>query len=127
MAGHDILITGVNGFIASHLAERLLQQNVSVRGTARRPASADWLAERGVDILPADLSDRGRAQPRCVRLPICRSRRGLDWRLRVAAGDWVTGSMSTEPPTFLLQLRRPASNASYTSAVWPCTGETARR
>jgi nucleoside-diphosphate-sugar epimerase len=58
VTGYDILITGVNGFIASHLAERLLQQEAGVRGTARRPAAAAWLAKRGVDILPADLFDR---------------------------------------------------------------------
>ncbi len=68
MAGQDILITGINGFIASHLAERLLQHGVGVRGSARRPAAANWLAERGIDIAWADLSDRqalGRAMTGC--------------------------------------------------------------
>lgn len=58
MTGHDVLITGINGFIASHLAEHLLQRDVSVRGTARRPAAAGWLAEQGVEVTAADLSDR---------------------------------------------------------------------
>ena len=58
MTGHDVLITGVNGFIAGHLAERLLRQNAAVRGTVRRPDSADWLAEQGVEIAQADLLDR---------------------------------------------------------------------
>lgn len=58
MTRYDVLITGVNGFIASHLAEHLLQRHVRVRGAARRPAAAGWLAEQGVEIAAADLSDQ---------------------------------------------------------------------
>jgi nucleoside-diphosphate-sugar epimerase len=54
----NILITGVNGFIAGHLAERLLREGCRVRGTARRPDAAGWLAEQGVDVVRADLLDR---------------------------------------------------------------------
>jgi nucleoside-diphosphate-sugar epimerase len=50
-----VLITGVTGFIAGHLAERLAAAGVRVRGTARRPAAAAWLAEQGVEVVPADL------------------------------------------------------------------------
>lgn len=53
-----VLITGANGFIASHLAQRLLSRGCQVRGTARRPEMAAWLAEQGVDIVQADLADR---------------------------------------------------------------------
>ncbi len=53
-----VLITGVTGFIGSHLAERLLAEGVAVRGLARRPADAAWLAERGVQIVQADLFQR---------------------------------------------------------------------
>jgi 2-alkyl-3-oxoalkanoate reductase len=53
-----VLITGVNGFIAGHLAERLLHEGWRVRGTARRPNVAGWLAEQGVDVVQADLLDR---------------------------------------------------------------------
>ena len=53
-----ILITGVTGFIGGHLAERLLAEGHSVRGLARRPAQAAWLAERGAEIIPADLAQR---------------------------------------------------------------------
>lgn len=52
-----VLITGVGGFIASHLAERLLQEGVPVRGTARRPDTLRWLAAAGVEVVPADLLD----------------------------------------------------------------------
>jgi nucleoside-diphosphate-sugar epimerase len=50
-----VLITGVNGFIAGHLAERLLRLGVAVRGLARRPEAADWLAQQGVEIRRGDL------------------------------------------------------------------------
>lgn len=52
-----ILITGVNGFIASHLAERLRREGRAVRGLARRPESAAWLAEQGVEVVGGDLLD----------------------------------------------------------------------
>jgi nucleoside-diphosphate-sugar epimerase len=52
------LITGVNGFIAGHLAQRLLREGWPVRGTARRPEAAGWLAEQGVEIFQADLLDQ---------------------------------------------------------------------
>lgn len=54
----QILITGINGFIAGHLAERLLREGIPVRGTARRPDAADWLARQGAGIFAADLVDR---------------------------------------------------------------------
>jgi len=57
VTGYNVLITGVNGFIASHLAEHLLRRGASVRGTARRPAAAGWLAEQGVKVTAADLFD----------------------------------------------------------------------
>lgn len=58
MSQQSVLITGVNGFIAGHLAERLLKEGWRVRGTARRPDTASWLAEQGVEVIPADLMER---------------------------------------------------------------------
>ena len=52
-----VLITGANGFIAGHLAERLRAQGVAVRGLARRPDSASWLASCGVEVLAGNLLD----------------------------------------------------------------------
>lgn len=53
-----VLITGVTGFMGSHLAERLLADGVAVRGLARRPASAAFLARQGAEIVPGDLAER---------------------------------------------------------------------
>ncbi len=58
MSDSTILITGINGFIAGHLAERLLRQGVAVRGTARRTDAAAWLRQQGVEVVQADLVDR---------------------------------------------------------------------
>lgn len=52
-----VLITGVNGFIASHLAEQLIAIGQPVRGTARRPEAAAFLAAQGVAVHRADLWD----------------------------------------------------------------------
>lgn len=52
-----ILITGINGFIGSHLAERLLKEGMQVRGIVRRPKAAKWLEEKGVEIVTGDLLD----------------------------------------------------------------------
>lgn len=41
--GKTVLITGINGYIASVLGLHLLQKGYSVRGTARRASSADPL------------------------------------------------------------------------------------
>jgi nucleoside-diphosphate-sugar epimerase len=67
-SSHPILITGVNGFIASHLAERLARAGRPVRGLARRPESAAWLAAQGVEVVGGDLLDAdalGRAADWC--------------------------------------------------------------
>lgn len=53
-----VLITGITGFIGGHLAERLLAQGVVVRGLARRPDAAAWLARQGAEIRAGDLLER---------------------------------------------------------------------
>lgn len=43
--GAAILLTGVNGFIGSHVADQLLRAGYSVRGVARNPAAASWMTD----------------------------------------------------------------------------------
>ena len=57
LRGETVLVTGVTGFIGSHVAERLLALGANVRGLARSAAKGTWLAERGVAIVEGDLSD----------------------------------------------------------------------
>ncbi|MCS6844968.1 MAG: NAD-dependent epimerase/dehydratase family protein [Caldilineales bacterium] len=58
-----VLITGVTGFIGGHLAERLLRLGVAVRGLARRPSAAGWLADQGAEVIAGDLLDPGSLEP----------------------------------------------------------------
>lgn len=44
-AGSTILVTGVNGFVASHIAKQLLLRGFKVRGTVRDPSRASWLVK----------------------------------------------------------------------------------
>jgi nucleoside-diphosphate-sugar epimerase len=55
----QVLVTGITGFIGGHLAERLLGQGIAVRGLARRPDAAHWLAALGAEIIAGDLLDPG--------------------------------------------------------------------
>ena len=43
--GSLILVTGVNGFIASHVADQLISAGYRVRGTVRNATKAAWLEE----------------------------------------------------------------------------------
>ncbi|PWY63063.1 NAD(P)-binding protein [Aspergillus eucalypticola CBS 122712] len=38
-----VLVTGVNGYVASHMAEQLLQQGYKVCGTVRDPSKSQWI------------------------------------------------------------------------------------
>lgn len=44
-AGSTILVTGVNGFVASHIAKQLLLRGFKVRGTVRDPERTSWLVK----------------------------------------------------------------------------------
>ncbi|WQF84480.1 Putative NAD-dependent epimerase/dehydratase, NAD(P)-binding domain superfamily [Colletotrichum destructivum] len=41
--GSTVLVTGVNGFIASHVADQFVQHGYKVRGTVRNPEKSAWL------------------------------------------------------------------------------------
>lgn len=43
--GSKVLVTGVNGFIASHIADQLLEDGYTVRGSVRSEAKSKALAE----------------------------------------------------------------------------------
>lgn len=62
----QVLVTGVSGFIASHVTERLLRQGRRVRGTFRNRAKADRLVEKlasknlqtdNLELMEADLAE----------------------------------------------------------------------
>lgn len=43
--GSLVLVTGANGFLASHVVDQLLQAGYNVRGTVREVSKAAWLKE----------------------------------------------------------------------------------
>jgi dihydroflavonol-4-reductase len=52
-----VAITGVTGFLGSHLAAVLAARGIHVVGVARAPEKAAWLAAEGVEIRRGDLLD----------------------------------------------------------------------
>ena len=44
--GSLILVTGANGYIASHIVDQLLQLDYRVRGTSRTATKLEWLKAR---------------------------------------------------------------------------------
>lgn len=43
--GSTVLVTGVNGYIASHLADQLLSAGFNVRGTVRNASRTQWIRD----------------------------------------------------------------------------------
>lgn len=52
-----VALTGATGFLGSHIAEALLAAGVPVRGVVRSPEKGAWLAEKGMALRRADLTD----------------------------------------------------------------------
>lgn len=44
-AGSTVLITGINGYIGSHIADQLLQRGYKVHGTVRTQSKGQWVQE----------------------------------------------------------------------------------
>ena len=43
--GSVVLVTGISGYIGSHVADQLLQSGFRVRGTVRNKSKAKWVKE----------------------------------------------------------------------------------
>jgi NADH dehydrogenase len=52
-----ILVVGATGRLGKAVAERLLQDGISFRAACRNVAKAQWLAERGVEVVPLDVEN----------------------------------------------------------------------
>jgi len=52
-----VLITGINGFIAGHIAESLTAKGINVRGVCRRPDEISRLELKDVELVKGDLLD----------------------------------------------------------------------
>ena len=50
-------VTGANGFIGSHLVDRLLSEGYAVRALVRRSSNLRWLEGKGVELVYGDVRD----------------------------------------------------------------------
>jgi uncharacterized protein YbjT (DUF2867 family) len=51
-----VLVTGANGFVGSHLVERLRKDGIAVRALVRTPSRAQKLIDLGAEVVPGDIS-----------------------------------------------------------------------
>ncbi len=52
-----VLITGVNGFIGSHIAERFIKEGHKVRGLVRKSSDLKFIQDMGVHLFYGDITD----------------------------------------------------------------------
>jgi uncharacterized protein YbjT (DUF2867 family) len=52
-----ILVVGATGQLGKAVAERLLEEGISFRAACRNVAKAQWLAERGVQVVRLDVEN----------------------------------------------------------------------
>ncbi|MEY4926616.1 MAG: hypothetical protein RI894_1052 [Bacteroidota bacterium] len=57
MTNKLVIVTGANGFVGSHLVDRLLQRGYSVRCIVRKSSNLQWLTGKSVDFVYAGLDD----------------------------------------------------------------------
>ena len=63
LAGARIAVTGATGFIGRYIVDVLLARGAHVIGVVRNPAKVPELAQKGVELRQADLSQRDRLPP----------------------------------------------------------------
>jgi nucleoside-diphosphate-sugar epimerase len=75
------LISGVNGFIGSHMAERLLKEGHRVRGLVRQTSNLEFIGGLDIELFPGDITDRDTLDAAC---------HGVDIVIHIAglASDW---------------------------------------
>ncbi len=57
LANKRVAVTGVTGFLGSHIARALLDRGAQVIGAVRSPEKGAWLRDLGVELVQADLAD----------------------------------------------------------------------
>ena len=75
------LITGATGFIGSHIADRLLERDDTVRALARPSSDVSYLKERGVELVSGDITDP-------ASLPAAVAGVDVVYHLAATVSDW---------------------------------------
>lgn len=60
LAGATVAVTGATGFLGRYVVETLLRRGAHVVGVVRNPDKVPGLARKGVELRPADLTERDR-------------------------------------------------------------------
>ncbi|WP_167561135.1 aldehyde reductase [Bradyrhizobium sp. AS23.2] len=84
-----VLVTGIGGFVAGHIAQQLLDQGYAIRGTVRRMDSASRIAARVCRQAPAD-----EARIEFVKADLCQD---AGWAQAAAGCDYVIHTASPFP------------------------------
>ncbi|KAA0252611.1 MAG: NAD-dependent epimerase/dehydratase family protein, partial [Chlorobiota bacterium] len=58
MSGKIALVTGSNGFVGSHLVDRLLAEGYTVRCVVRKTSDLKWLNGKPVELINAGLGNK---------------------------------------------------------------------
>ena len=85
LAGKTVLITGIGGFIGSHLAQRAMTIGMKVKGLQRSEHNLQNLRQLGAEVILGDITDPIAVEKAC---------KGVDIVLHTAAVVKETGSMA---------------------------------
>lgn len=56
-AKNRVVVTGITGFLGSHIGRHLAAKGAQVTGAVRSPEKGAWLQDQGISMLQADLAD----------------------------------------------------------------------
>ncbi|KAA3611308.1 MAG: NAD-dependent epimerase/dehydratase family protein [Calditrichaeota bacterium] len=76
-----VLVSGVNGFIGSHVAEKLLQEGHKVRGIVRKSSDLSLIEGLNIELVHGDITNRDSLKPAMENIEIVIHVAGL-------ASDW---------------------------------------
>jgi NADH dehydrogenase len=127
-----ILLVGATGRLGKAVAERLLQQDIPFRAAARTVAKAQWLAERGVEVLPMDLGS-GTGVPQalagitrvlsCVHGLLGRSRHSIE-RIDVAGTARLIDASAEAGVERFVYLSALGASLDHPSEFWRAKART---
>lgn len=104
--GSTVLVTGVNGFVGSHVADQLLNYGFKVRGSVRDVKRCSWLSDQFDDkygknrfelFQVGNLTDEGvfddavKGKIHPSAMPVCaeRDQVWLEWPMWLALLPWI--------------------------------------
>ncbi|GKZ20832.1 hypothetical protein AbraIFM66951_004099 [Aspergillus brasiliensis] len=95
-----VLVTGVNGYVASHTADQLLQHGYRVRGTVRNPSKSQWVEDLFREKYGVDRFELVQVEDMTVPVAFDQAVKGVSGIAHVATilghrSDLITGVIDT--------------------------------